>query len=164
MQDPSDTERYESLLRLSPIQSLAADVLYMGGTHQEAANAAGVNRVPVTRWVHHHPAFIAEMTRRKFARYESLASCADEVSRQSIALVQDAVLNGDLATALTWLKLASNLGRFRDHAIPAEDAEISASAVIKKAAKNAALNDVFDMYSTTYSPGVINRIQAELND
>jgi hypothetical protein len=158
----SATDRYESLLKLSPSQSLAADVLYMGGTHQEAADAAGVNRVTVTRWVHHHPAFVAEMTRRTFERYECLASRAETVSERAIGLVLQAIENGDLSTALTWLRLSANLGRLRDLATPTQDVSLTPTAIINKASESAALHETFEMFSSSYRGGAIDRIHAEL--
>lgn len=41
----------------------AVNALIAGGTHEDAALASGVHRVTVTRWVNHHPAFVAEMNR-----------------------------------------------------------------------------------------------------
>ena len=34
----------------------AINVLIVGGTHEDEAQAAGVHRVTVTRWVNHRPA------------------------------------------------------------------------------------------------------------
>src|SRR5664279_5509729 len=57
MSDASDC--YASLRCLTPSQSLALEVLVGGGNHEEAALAAGVHRVTVSRWLRLHPAFIA---------------------------------------------------------------------------------------------------------
>jgi len=56
----------DHLLRdLTASHVAAATVLLGGGTHAEAANAAGVHRVTVIRWAHRRPAFIARMNQGK---------------------------------------------------------------------------------------------------
>jgi hypothetical protein len=54
------TERHRALLTLDERQLAALDVLCAGGSHKAAAQAAGVDRVTVTRWNTRHPAFMAE--------------------------------------------------------------------------------------------------------
>jgi hypothetical protein len=51
--DP-DINRYQARLQLSASQVLVMDALDDGATHAEADQVAGVNRVTVIRWVHHH--------------------------------------------------------------------------------------------------------------
>ena len=48
---------------LSDSQHLAIDVLLTGGTHREAAEAAGVARTTVTEWVNHRGEFRSEQSR-----------------------------------------------------------------------------------------------------
>ena len=57
------TER-NRLLQVTPSQEVAIDALLSGATHAEAAQAAGVHRVTVTRWVNHHPGFQASLNGR----------------------------------------------------------------------------------------------------
>ena len=59
------TDRYEMLRRLSEQQLCAIEALIGGSSIQEAADAAGVNRVTVSRWRNHHPEFQAELNRRR---------------------------------------------------------------------------------------------------
>ena len=51
---------------LSDSQHLAIDVLLTGGTHREAAEAAGVARWTVTEWVNHRSEFCRELERRRW--------------------------------------------------------------------------------------------------
>ncbi len=53
---------------LSDSQHLAIDVLLTGGTHREAAEAAGVARTTVTEWVNHRSEFCRELERRRWQR------------------------------------------------------------------------------------------------
>lgn len=51
----------QALVRLTPIQQRAVEVLTAGGTHDQAGQAAGVTRETVTRWAGHHPGFRAAL-------------------------------------------------------------------------------------------------------
>ena len=51
----SDTDRYKSLHELNPSQVIALGALDSGGTHSQAAEAAGVDRRTVSRWGHELP-------------------------------------------------------------------------------------------------------------
>jgi hypothetical protein len=46
---------------ISPVQAFAIEALASGATVTAAAEAAGVARETVSRWVHHDPVFIAEL-------------------------------------------------------------------------------------------------------
>jgi hypothetical protein len=59
------TARDHMLRDLTASHVAAATVLLGGGTHAEAADAAGVHRVTVIRWAHQHAAFIAHMNQGK---------------------------------------------------------------------------------------------------
>jgi hypothetical protein len=59
------TDDYSWLREVSDRQVLAIDALVAGGTHQEAAAAAGVHRVTVSNWARRHPGFMAEVNRRR---------------------------------------------------------------------------------------------------
>ena len=66
----TESHRYKVLHELSPIQATALGLLDTGVSHAEAALAAGVDRTTVSRWATRHPAFIAELNRRKEERAE----------------------------------------------------------------------------------------------
>ena len=89
---------------LTPAQIRAIDALMAGLGYEKAAESAGVHRVTVSRWANHHPAFIAEMNRR---RRELLAESADRIRRlDNLALrsVQERIENGDPGAADAWIK------------------------------------------------------------
>ena len=89
---------------LTPAQIRAIDALMAGLGYETAAESAGVHRVTVSRWANHHPAFIAEMNRR---RRELLAESADRIRRlDNLALrsVQERIENGDPGAADAWIK------------------------------------------------------------
>ncbi|MDR7520783.1 MAG: hypothetical protein QN123_14605 [Armatimonadota bacterium] len=50
---------------MTPAQEVAVALVLAGKTDGEAASAAGVTRQTVWEWRHHHPAFIAEVNRRR---------------------------------------------------------------------------------------------------
>ena len=96
----------KSLHNLSARQLAALAVINAGGTHEQAATAAEVHRVTVTRWVNHHPAFVAELNR---LRHEAFSACYLEIlgtTRAAIGVANRALEtdNGDFA--LRWLRLA----------------------------------------------------------
>ena len=105
MGDVAATECNKALHRLSPRQIRAIEVLLGGGTHSEAADAAGVHRITVTRWVNHHPATIAELnaalmearTRHRFVVCRLMA--------KSMRVVEEALDDGDRAAAFRWYAL-----------------------------------------------------------
>lgn len=55
----SDEDLMAALTKLSPKQCAALTALAGSATHAEAAEAAGVARETVTRWLNHHPQFQA---------------------------------------------------------------------------------------------------------
>jgi hypothetical protein len=96
---------YELLLQLSPSQSLAVEVLDRGGTHSEAAEAAGVDRTTVARWATRHPAFVAELGRRRLDRARSNARRLAEIDLQAIGEISAEIERGNADLALKWCKL-----------------------------------------------------------
>jgi hypothetical protein len=99
------TDSYQSLHRLTPAQVLAVTSLAGGATHQEAAEAAGVHRVTVTRWTKHHPEVIAELNRiRADAAIEAHAQVV-RVSRAALGVIEDAVRAGSVDAAFKWLRI-----------------------------------------------------------
>jgi len=93
------------LVELAPAQLIALDLLDSGATHAEAAKACGKDRVTVTRWVSHHPAFIAELNRRKIERVREHERAVAELTRAAVATVGKAVADGDVRAAVDWLRL-----------------------------------------------------------
>jgi hypothetical protein len=89
---------------LSPSQSLALEILDAGGTHQEAAKAAGVDRTTVSRWATKHPAFVSEMNLRKRERAEETIHRVSEVTLAALDCVAHSVSEGNVRAAIQWLR------------------------------------------------------------
>jgi hypothetical protein len=108
---------------LEPAQILALEALLSGQTVTEAAEAAGVNRTTVHRWLRDHFHFQAELNAARlalrqasFVRLDALAERALEVLQQSLSTGNDARI------AIEILKGAGLLGG--DRQIGATNAEI----------------------------------------
>jgi hypothetical protein len=98
------TDRYKSLHELSPAQTIALDVLDAGGSHTEAAGSSGVDRTTVSRWATKHPAFVAELNRRKRERAEESACQIADITSTALGSVGAAIQAGDASLAMQWLK------------------------------------------------------------
>ena len=96
----SATKGDGSLHDLTRSQGEAVNALIAGGTHEDAALAAGVHRVTVTRWVNHHPAFIAEVNRVRADLANRTQAKIVRVTDLALEVVQTALEAGDLETAL----------------------------------------------------------------
>jgi hypothetical protein len=100
-----DLDRLRALLvELSPAQAIAADALAAGSTHAEAAEAAGVARETVTRWVGCHPGFRATLD---LYRTSLAIEHVDRVLRirgKALNLVEQKLDDADLAGALAVLR------------------------------------------------------------
>ena len=91
--------------RLSNKQHLAIDALLTGGTHREAAEAAGVARTTVTEWLNHHPKFHRELERRRHQRAEQVNDRVGALTTRSLDVVEEHLVAGDLRAALGVLRL-----------------------------------------------------------
>ena len=101
------TNRYKSLHQLNPSQSRALDLLDQGSTHAEVADAVTVDRTTITRWANSHPAFVAELNRRKSERAELSRIRIAEVTDRALKALIEAIDGGDTRTAVEWLKLTN---------------------------------------------------------
>jgi dihydrodipicolinate synthase/N-acetylneuraminate lyase len=91
--------------RLSDKQHLAIDALLTGGTHREAAKAAGVARTTVTEWVNHRSEFCRELERRRWERAEQVNDRVGALTTRSLDVVEEHLGAGDLRAALGVLRL-----------------------------------------------------------
>ena len=90
---------------LSDSQLLAIDVLLTGGTHREAAEAAGVARTTVTEWVNHHSEFCRELERRRWQRAEQVNDRVGALTGRALDVVEEHLGASDLRAALGVLRL-----------------------------------------------------------
>ena len=160
------TNSYESLRQLSGPQVTAIGELMSGGDHQQAADAAGVHRVTVSKWVNHHPEFQAELNRR---RKELLDQRADRIRlMDEIALehLHKRIEKGDDDAIKTWIK-ARSLGRIDTSGVGPLDSEGILAEETHRRAK-AENRDLFQDQGAM--PGrqprqqVRSALEAELND
>lgn len=86
-------------------QLAAANALLAGGSHEEAAQAAGVHPVSVTGWANHHPALMAHVKQAKADAANRTTAKANRVSDLARDVVQAALEAGNYAVAL---KMASD--------------------------------------------------------
>ncbi len=158
-----DTDRYQSLLDLSGSQLTALEIIETGGTHTEAANAAGVHRVTVTKWCHHHPAFIAERNRRQIERAERVAAMADEATVRAIEVVTAAIDSGDTSTAMQWLRLAGSWHCCADQRGSDRTRPVTAQNVIDAIAETQSMMSPTAVLTLSYREAAIASIKTELS-
>ncbi len=151
-----ETIRYESFLKLSPAQVLAVDVLDAGGSQLEAADNAGVSRVTVSRWLHHHPAFIAELNRRQVERASRVAARSDELTLRAMEVVAQAVEQGETSVAIQWLRLLGPaLLASSDRK---KERPVSAEAIIAKSTEKAAMSAPLELLADPYRKSTLRGI------
>jgi hypothetical protein len=81
------------LATISATQALALEALLKGASISKAAQEAGVARETVSRWVHHDPAFAAELQNAR-AELALQTRCALEaLGMRAVAVLADAVQN-----------------------------------------------------------------------
>ncbi len=98
------TDCDRSLLELSGAQVLAVNALAAGATHEAAAEAAGVHRVTVSRWVRHHPAVVAELRARRADASRELGEKIRAVTMRALDVVAGEVEAGNVRVSLAWLR------------------------------------------------------------
>ena len=118
------TDRYQSLHELSVEQLCAGTALAVGATHETAAQCSGVHRVTVTRWVNHHPAFIAELHQLRLEAARDAEALVAETTRRALRLVSNAVEEGNLDAAFRWLRLGTLTSVARPPTGPADSREV----------------------------------------
>ncbi len=162
MNEPTD--RYQSLLKLTPAQSIAVDVLDAGGTHTEASQAANVNRVTVTRWMHHHPAFIAELNRRRLERANHLVTQTARTTAKAMQLVESAIDGGDIQAALAWLRTSASWTRPLIDFVAESAPAVTPEEVISKHAYNLAMSVSAQFMASTHKNDALREIGAALEE
>ena len=158
LENIDETSRYDSLLQLTPTQAIAVDVLDCGGTQMEAAERAGVSRVTVSRWIHNHPAFVAELNRRQVERANRVSARIDELTLRAMELVGQAIEQGDTPTAIQWLRIAGPMSPILRG--QGSERPLSAEAIITRAAESAAMSAPLEVLSNPYRKGTMRKLVA----
>ena len=78
---------------ISPVQSLALDALVSGGSITKAAKEAGVARETVSRWVHHDPAFLAELQNIRAEMAIQTRCALESLGMRAVGVLTDAIEN-----------------------------------------------------------------------
>lgn len=104
--------------QLSNSQFLAMDILLTGGSHREAAEAAGVARTTVTEWVNHRDLFRSELERRRYERVEEVNDRVYSLVTRSLGVVEEYLDSGDLRAALGLLRLVPKAALHRPPTLP----------------------------------------------
>ena len=90
---------------LSVAQHNAIDLLIVGKPDREVADAVGAARETVWSWRHTHPLFIAELNRRRHALWAEAHERLRALVGQAVAVLERAVVGGDLKAAVEVLKI-----------------------------------------------------------
>jgi hypothetical protein len=96
-------------LHLSVEQENAINLLLLGKTDAEVAEGVGVHRVTVTKWRNKHPAFQAELNRRRQEVWEAAIDQVRSLVPKAVAVIAGEFDGGKdrLRAALEVLKLAT---------------------------------------------------------
>ena len=147
----------DSLSTLTPAQAVAVAALAGGSTHAEAAQAAGVARETVTRWLSHHPAVRVAVIESRIALMEEhlvalsrLRARATEVATRTVESIAERLEDGTLADPVAALKA---LAPFTAAPPPVEpvDAHTLIDAEVNRLGRNviSSLDLIVDDRSTT---------------
>jgi hypothetical protein len=98
------TNNYISLRETSERQEIAINALLEGATHAVAAERAGVHRVTVSNWAARHPAFRAELNRRRNERAEERFARLRELDERALEAAASRLEAADPEFAMKWLK------------------------------------------------------------
>jgi len=82
----------------------AAIVLAAGGSHAEAAKAAGVERQTVYGWTSKNQEFLGELDRLRRASFEEAEGVLRSMAVTAALVVREAIQDGDVKVALTVLR------------------------------------------------------------
>jgi len=98
----------EALVSLTPTQQVAVEALIAGGTHQSAAEAAGVSRETVTRWAGHLPAFQATLNLYRATIVRDQIDIARRIRGKALSAVEAGIDDGSV-DPLAVLRVLSDL-------------------------------------------------------
>jgi hypothetical protein len=125
-----DNPRQLTFRPLSVEQLTAIDVLVMGKTDAEAAQAAGVTRPTVTDWRNHHPVFKAMLNERRSALWAEAHDRLRALVGKAIENLEHAVHEGKLPVSIEVLKIVGLYG-----AVGAPSGPTSPDVIIRETAE-----------------------------
>jgi transposase len=159
------TSGYKSLRELSERQLVAIDALLTGATHSAAADKAGVHRVTVSKWVSGHPAFQADLSRRRQELNEQRAARLRELDEAALDAVAHQLDTSDSEFAIKWLKLRGINSSIHPAPGPTDAEEIIERRYqerLESARNDATLDGMFNDLSGVDPDRVREEVEAEL--
>ena len=154
----ADESRYKphDLLRTTPVQDLAIEVLVGGGTTLTAANESGVTRQTVSLWRNHHPGFKAALNSRRRELLTERADRIRDLDTQALAVIAEAIDDGDRSIALAWIKTrrldnvdVADIGQTRAEAVLDAEARRLRERPEHAGSLMSLLDDTGDQYAIT---------------
>ncbi len=100
----SDKIRQKETLSIEQLNAI--DLLVMGRTDREVAEAVGVSRQTVTSWRLYNPHFQAELNRRRKEIWGAAVDKFRSLLLDALETVEKAIKQGDAKTALEVLRMA----------------------------------------------------------
>ncbi len=122
----------DDLLRLTPRQETAVELLLSGKSDAATADALGIHRTTIARWRAVHPAFQAELARRRAELYGAAAERLRALVPKALDVLENG-LDGDdrLPTAHAVLKMAG-FDKLAAPPIETEDADTIIVGLIRR--------------------------------
>lgn len=157
MTEADESRQHEhDLLRTTPAQDLAIEVLVGGGTTLSAANESGVTRQTVSLWRNHHPGFRAALNSRRRELLTERSDRIRDLDAQALAVMVEAIDDGDRSMALAWIKArrldnvdVSLIGHTRARAVLDDEAKRLRGRPEHAGSLVSLLDDTGDQYSIT---------------
>jgi Homeodomain-like domain len=120
---PHKTSQVGGYKRLSPEQESAIDLLILGKSDREVAEAVGVTRETVWHWRHEHPVFMATLERRRAEVWRQPQERLRSLLSKAVENIGQAVESGDLKASIEVLKAVGMYGDGKMNAIGEQDPE-----------------------------------------
>jgi hypothetical protein len=156
------TDSYKALRELSERQQIALEALLEGKTHAEAAERAGVHRVTVSKWSAGHPAFQAELNRRRAEINVQRAARLRELDAAALDAVAAQLETNDAEFAMKWLKLRG-LDTAAAHVVTGPtDAERIIDELVKRESQKARDAEIFERISDVDRASIRERVEDDL--
>jgi hypothetical protein len=106
----SADELRDALLSLTPAQQLVIEILLTGGTHAAAADAAGVARETVSRWLGNHLEFRAVLDVHRSNLATEQARAVQGIRGRALAIVAEHLDDASMSDALAVLRVVGSPG------------------------------------------------------
>jgi hypothetical protein len=123
MMMPNKSQQKPTWKPLSIEQQNAIDLLILGKSDKEVAEAVGVNRTTIWEWRTTHPLFMATLERRRAEVWRQPQERLRSLLSKAVENLGQAVASGDLKTSIEVLKAVGMYGDGTMNAIREQDPE-----------------------------------------